>query len=149
MSSGFDSYRRADTDWMRGNFGISVHWTSRTLRQDGSRLSYEDAVDPFYLNDLLDAVQRFFGLALRQKHRLFIAVPHVLRNRTCRPRLVAEAAPTPLDEASVSERSKLAELHDLPEIVDALQAWDYDSLGAVVQCPLHLLVRDIRDPYER
>ena len=38
---------RADTAWMRSNFGISVHWVSQSVLQDGTNLPYEEAVNRF------------------------------------------------------------------------------------------------------
>ena len=98
MSSGDNNYRRADTAWMRGNFGISVHWTSKTLRQDGSRLPYEDAVDAFdpeaFAGSLaaVGAQHCIFTLTHAEE---YLALPHpllekLLPGRTTRRDLIGE-----------------------------------------------------------
>ncbi len=47
---------KANTEWMRGSFGISVHWTADTVCQDGTALPYEEAVNRFDVNVFADTL---------------------------------------------------------------------------------------------
>ncbi len=47
-------YRRADTSWMKGSFGLSFHWTSGSDCQDGTHLPYIEAVDRFDVMKVAD-----------------------------------------------------------------------------------------------
>lgn len=40
-------YRRANTDWMHGSFGISLHWTVETMPFAGKTVPFEEAVNAF------------------------------------------------------------------------------------------------------
>ena len=49
-------YRHADTEWMRSDFGISVHWTSHTVCLDGTKRPFAEAVERFDAERFADAV---------------------------------------------------------------------------------------------
>jgi hypothetical protein len=50
-------YHQANTDWLAAcDFGLSVHWTARTVPRAGRQLSFQDAVDQFDLDRFLQAV---------------------------------------------------------------------------------------------
>lgn len=48
--------KSADTSWMAGSVGVSSHWTADTLRRDGSRPVYADAVAAFDATAYADAL---------------------------------------------------------------------------------------------
>ncbi len=91
-------YRRADTSWMRGNFGISVHWTSQSVRLDGTRLPYEAAVnafDPETFAESLAAVGARHCIFTLTHAEEYLALPHpllekLLPGRTTRRDLIGE-----------------------------------------------------------
>ena len=49
-------YRRADTEWMKGSFGLSFHWTSGSSCLNGTHLPYSEAVDGFDIMKVADAL---------------------------------------------------------------------------------------------
>ena len=77
-------YHFANTDWMRGSFGISVHWTSKTVFPDGSVNSYEDAVNAFEPDTFAETLE-----SIGAKHCIFtlthaqeyLALPHPVLER--------------------------------------------------------------------
>ncbi|MDY5695457.1 MAG: hypothetical protein SPK75_03680, partial [Victivallales bacterium] len=74
-------YQRADTAWMRGNFGISVHWTSHTVMQNGTKLPYEDAVNlfnPEEFAETLDSAGARHCIFTLTHAEEYLAMPHPL-----------------------------------------------------------------------
>ncbi len=69
---------------MRGSLGISVHWTSHSVRQDGSRRSYREAVDVFpverFADSLAEAGARHCIFTLTHAEQ-YLAMPHPVLDR--------------------------------------------------------------------
>lgn len=92
------SYRRCNTDWMRSSFGISVHWTAGSVRQNGSRLPFEAAVerfDPERFADALASIGAQHCIFTLTHAKEYLAMPNpvlesLLPGRTTRRDLIGE-----------------------------------------------------------
>lgn len=61
-----DSLIVSNTSWMRGNFGVSVHWTAQIPCEDGTHLPFEEAVNAFDVNRFVADLEQ-----LGAKHLIF------------------------------------------------------------------------------
>lgn len=84
--------------WMRGSFGISVHWTTHSVRADGSRLPYREAVAAFnperFAGTLAEAGAKHCIFTLTHAEQ-YLALPHpvlekLLPGRTTERDLIGE-----------------------------------------------------------
>ena len=64
-------------DWMRGSFGISVHWTANCACADGARISFEEAVRDF------DAERFAETLSEAGARHCIFTVTHALQKMPC------------------------------------------------------------------
>lgn len=55
-SSGQDAPRVSRADWMRGSFGVSVHWVCGLPCADGTTIPFEDAVNGFDVKAFADSL---------------------------------------------------------------------------------------------
>ena len=84
--------------WMRGSFGISVHWTTQSVRADGSHLPYREAVaafDPERFADSLAEVEAKHCIFTLTHAEQYLALPHpvlekLLPGRTTERDLIGE-----------------------------------------------------------
>ncbi len=90
--------KKADTAWMRGSYGISVHWTADTVCQDGTALPYEEAVNRFnpdaFADSLAEAGAQHCIFTLTHAKE-YLALPHpvlekILPGRTTKRDLIGE-----------------------------------------------------------
>lgn len=88
----------ADTSWMRGSFGLSVHWTSKTVCLNGTSIPYSEAVDCFdpgrFAGDLAAAGAKHCIFTLTHGEQ-YLALPHplldkLLPGRTAKRDLIGE-----------------------------------------------------------
>ena len=93
-------YRRADTDWLAGSFGIGAHWTSTSKPCRGEALPYQEAVAAFdlghFVRQLREAGARHLIFTLTHaQHYLPCPNPvldYLLPGRTAKRDLVGELA---------------------------------------------------------
>lgn len=60
-------YKIADTEWMAGNFGVSVHWTSKSTPLTGPETDYETAVNDFNVPKFVKTLK-----SIHAKHLIFV-----------------------------------------------------------------------------
>lgn len=60
-------YKHANTDWMDGNFGISIHWTAQSVPLHGAPKTYEQAVADFDVPSFVKTLKE-----INAKHLIFI-----------------------------------------------------------------------------
>ena len=95
-------------DWMKTSVGVSVHWTSHSGAQDGSRASYEEGVNAFDAARFVETLKKagakhlIFTLTHAEQYLAYPCAPleHLLSGRTTRRDLLGELAAR-LDEAGI------------------------------------------------
>ena len=91
-------YKRADTSWMKGSFGLSFHWTTQTMCQNGEHMPYQEAVERFDVTKLADALSSvdarhcIFTLTHAKQYLAFPnkALEGILPGRTTKRDLIGE-----------------------------------------------------------
>ncbi len=91
-------YRRADTEWMKGSFGLSFHWTSGSSCLNGTHLPYSEAVDGFDIMKVADALSGvgathcIFTLTHAKQYLAFpnTVLEQLLSGRTTRRDMIGE-----------------------------------------------------------
>ncbi len=90
--------KKANTAWMIGSYGISVHWTADTVCQDGTALPYEEAVNQFnpeaFADSIADAGAKHCIFTLTHAKE-YLALPHpvlekILPGRSTKRDLIGE-----------------------------------------------------------
>ena len=100
-ASGLGDYVRANTDWLADcRYGLAVHWTAKTVPQEGPPLPFQEAVDAFnlkkFIDDVVDAGADY--VLFTATHALqMLPAPHpvidkLLPGRTCKRDLIGELA---------------------------------------------------------
>ena len=86
-------------DWMRGSFGLSVHWTAQCALEDGTCLPLEEAVDRFDVKRFADTLE-----AAGARHCIF-TVAHGLQMLPC-----PNAALDAIDPGRTTKRDLIGEI---------------------------------------
>ena len=86
-------------EWMRGSFGLGVHWTTGTAMEDGSQLPFDEAVERFDVERFADAIK-----AVGARHCLF-TIAHAMQKLPC-----PNAALDRIDKGRTSKRDLVGEI---------------------------------------
>ena len=92
------NYKRCNVEWMKGNFGVSVHWTPHSVLLDGTCLPFEEATNGFDVEKFAETLASINAghCILTVTHALQqIAMPHplldsILPGRTTKRDLIGE-----------------------------------------------------------
>ncbi len=86
-------------EWMRGSFGLSVHWTAQCALEDGTQVPFEEAVDRFDVERFADALE-----SVGARHCIF-TIAHGLQKMPC-----PNAALDAIDPGRTTKRDLVGEL---------------------------------------
>ena len=86
-------------EWMRGSFGLSVHWTAQCALEDGTQVPFEEAVDRFDVERFADALE-----SVGARHCIF-TIAHGLQKMPC-----PNAALDAIDSGRTTKRDLVGEL---------------------------------------
>ena len=94
-----DAQAAGRAEWMRGSFGLSVHWTAQCALEDGSQIPFEEAVDRFDVERFADALE-----SVGARHCIF-TIAHGLQKMPC-----PNAALDAIDPGRTTKRDLVGEL---------------------------------------
>lgn len=86
-------------EWMRGSFGLSVHWTAQCALEDGTQLPFEEAVNRFDVERFAEALE-----SVGARHCIF-TITHGLQKMPC-----PNAALDAIDPGRTTKRDLVGEL---------------------------------------
>ena len=99
LSSDAEAAEAGRADWMRGSFGLSVHWTAQCAMEDGTHLPFEEAVNGFDVKRFADVLE-----AVGARHCIF-TVAHGLQMLPC-----PNAALDAIDPGRTTKRDLIGEI---------------------------------------